>query len=73
MKKVAIIGGGISGLYLAKILKNEKEFDYKIFEKKDNFNIFEGYGIQLSVNSIKLLNNMDLKNYQHQRSIIHLR
>ena len=61
MKKVAIIGGGISGLYLANILNNEKKFDYKIFEKKDNFNIFEGYGIQLSVNSIKLLNKFGFK------------
>ena len=34
MKKIAIIGAGISGMYLANILKNYKEFDYKIFEKK---------------------------------------
>ena len=61
MKKIAIIGAGISGMYLANILKNYKEFDYKIFEKKNNFNFSEGYGIQLSVNSIKLLNNIGFK------------
>ena len=62
MKKVAIIGGGISGLYFANLLNNQKDFEYKIFEKKDNFNFLEGYGIQLSVNSIKLLNSIGFKN-----------
>ena len=62
MKKVAIIGGGISGLYFANILNNQKDFEYKIFEKKDNYNFLEGYGIQLSVNSIKLLNSIGFKN-----------
>ena len=62
MKKIAIIGGGISGLYLANLLNNKKDFEYKIFEKKDNYNFLEGYGIQLSVNSIKLLNSIGFKN-----------
>ncbi|MDC3053284.1 FAD-dependent monooxygenase [Candidatus Pelagibacter sp.] len=62
MKKIAIIGGGISGLYFANILNNHKDFDYKIFEKKDNYNFLGGYGIQLSVNSIKLLNSIGFKN-----------
>ena len=62
MKKIAIIGGGISGLYFANLLNNEKDFEYKIFEKKDNYNFLEGYGIQLSVNSIKLLNSIGFKN-----------
>ena len=62
MKKIAIVGGGISGLYFANILNSKKNFEYKIFEKKDNYNFREGYGIQLSVNSIKLLNNIGFKN-----------
>ncbi len=62
MKKIAIIGGGISGLYFANLLNNKKDFEYKIFEKKDNYNFLEGYGIQLSVNSIKLLNSIGFKN-----------
>ena len=55
MKKIAIIGGGISGLYLANLLEREKNFEYKIFEKRPKLNLQEGYGIQLSVNCIKLL------------------
>ena len=62
MKKIGIIGAGISGLYLANILNNHSEFDYKIFEKRDGFDVKEGYGIQLSVNSIKLLNKIGFKN-----------
>jgi len=62
MKKIAIIGGGISGLYFANLLEKEKDFEYKIYEKRAKFNLEEGYGIQLSVNSIKLLNKIGFKN-----------
>ena len=56
MKKIAIIGGGISGLYFANLLQQNNNFYYKIFEKKSYLKLDDGYGIQLSVNSIKLLN-----------------
>jgi salicylate hydroxylase len=62
MKKIAIIGAGISGLYLANLLEKEIDFEYKIYEKRSKFNLEEGYGIQLSVNSIKLLNKIGFKN-----------
>ena len=62
MKKIAIIGAGISGLYLANLLEKEKDLDYKIFEKRSKLNLEQGYGIQLSVNSIKLLNKTGFKN-----------
>ena len=62
MKKIAIIGAGISGLYLANLLEKEKDLDYKIFEKRSKLDLEEGYGIQLSVNSIKLLNKIGFKN-----------
>ena len=62
MKKIAIIGAGISGLYLANLLEKEKDLDYKIFEKRSKLNLEQGYGIQLSVNSIKLLNKIGFKN-----------
>jgi len=62
MKKIAIIGAGISGLYFANLLEKESDFEYKIYEKRSNFNLEEGYGIQLSVNSIKLLNKIGFKN-----------
>ena len=56
MKKIAIIGCGISGLYFANLLQKNLEYNYTIFEKKPNLDYEDGYGIQLSVNSIKLLN-----------------
>ena len=62
MKKIAIIGAGISGLYLANLFERAKNFKYKIFEKRSKLNLEEGYGIQLSVNSIKLLNKIGFKN-----------
>ena len=34
MKKIAIIGCGISGLYLANLLENKKLYNYTIYEKK---------------------------------------
>ena len=64
MKKIAIIGGGISGLYFANLLQKNQKYKYKIFEKKSNFELSDGYGIQLSVNSIKLLNEIGFKNIE---------
>jgi len=62
MKKIAIIGAGISGLYLANLLEIDSSFDYKIYERRKKLNLEESYGIQLSVNSIKLLNRIGFKN-----------
>mgnify|MGYP001376575952 FL=1 len=56
MKKVAIIGAGISGLFIANLFKRNKKYQVNIFERNSLINLKEGYGIQLSVNSIKLLN-----------------
>ena len=56
MKKIAIIGAGISGLFLANLLEKDKSNSYKIFEKKTSLDLSDRYGIQLSVNSINLLN-----------------
>ena len=64
MKKIAIIGGGISGLFFANLLQKNQDYKYKIFEKKKNFELNDSYGIQLSVNSIKLLNEIGFKNIQ---------
>ena len=57
MKKIAIIGAGISGLFFANLLEQNKSISYKIFERKNSIDLKDGYGIQLSVNSINLLNN----------------
>ena len=56
MKKIAIIGAGISGLFVANLFKENLDYQVTIYEKNTSINLEEGYGIQLSTNSIKLLN-----------------
>ena len=56
MKKVAIIGAGISGLFVANLFKKNPDYQVTIYEKNKSINLDEGYGIQLSINSVKLLN-----------------
>tara|TARA_Y100000590_G_scaffold466674_1_gene642869 strand:+ start:1008 stop:2138 length:1131 start_codon:yes stop_codon:yes gene_type:complete len=55
-KKIAIIGAGIAGLTLANLLKANSDFEFVIYEKGEIFNFEEGYGVQLSVNGISILN-----------------
>ena len=55
-KKIAIIGAGIGGLTLANLLQNNSNFDFIIYEKNETLNLDEGFGIQLAVNSISILN-----------------
>ena len=56
MKKVAIIGAGISGLFIANLFKKNPNYQITLYEKNTSIALEEGYGVQLSVNSIKLLN-----------------
>ena len=56
MKRVAIIGAGISGLFIANLFKRNPDYQITIYEKNTSVALEEGYGVQLSVNSIKLLN-----------------
>ena len=62
MKKIAIIGGGISGLYIANLLRLNPNYEITIYEKNNSVNLEKGYGIQLSVNSVKLLNKIGFQN-----------
>jgi salicylate hydroxylase len=62
MKKIAIIGGGISGLYIANLLRKNSSYEITIYEKNNSVNLEKGYGIQLSVNSVKLLNEIGFQN-----------
>ena len=55
-KKVAIVGSGIAGLTFASLLKTDSNFEFVIYEKEEIFNLDEGFGIQLSVNSVSILN-----------------
>ena len=56
MKKIAIIGAGVSGLFITNLFKKNPNYQITIYEKNTSINLDEGYGVQLSVNSIKLLN-----------------
>ena len=62
MKKIVIIGGGISGLYIANLLRQNPDYEIIVFERNNSVNLEKGYGIQLSVNSIKLLNKIGFEN-----------
>jgi len=55
-KKVAIIGSGIAGLSLASLLQTDSNFEFVVYEKEETLNLEEGFGIQLSVNSVFILN-----------------
>ena len=55
-KKIAIIGAGIAGLTLANFIKKNSEHDFILYEKLESLSLEEGYGVQLSTNSTKILN-----------------
>ena len=67
MKKIAIIGAGISGLFIANLFKKKLDYQVAIYEKKNSINQEEGYGIQLSVNSIKLLNEIQFDKLENDK------
>ena len=62
MKKIAIIGAGISGLFFANLLRQKAEYEISIYEKNNSISLEKGYGIQLSVNSVTLLNKIGFRN-----------
>ncbi len=67
MKKVGIIGAGISGLFIANLFKRNLNYQITVFEKKSAIDLEEGYGIQLSVNSVKLLNQIGFNKFQDDK------
>ena len=67
MKKVAIIGAGISGLFIANLFKRNSNYQITVYEKKNSIDLEEGYGIQLSVNSVKLLNQIGFSKFQNDK------
>ena len=60
-KKIAIIGAGIGGLTLANLLQKNENFEFIIYEKEETLNLKEGFGIQLAVNSVSILNQIGLR------------
>ncbi len=67
MKKIAIIGAGISGLFIANLFKSSTNYKITIYEKNHSVCLEEGYGIQLSVNSIKLLNKIEFNKFNSDK------
>ncbi len=67
MKKIAVIGAGISVLFIANLFKRNKKYQVTIFERNSLIDLKEGYGIQLSVNSIKLLNKIQFDKLENNK------
>ena len=67
MKKVAIIGAGISGLFIANLFKKNLNYEIIVYEKNGLTDLEEGYGIQLSVNSVKILNQIGFDKFQNDK------
>ncbi|MAK12463.1 MAG: hypothetical protein CMI73_02185 [Candidatus Pelagibacter sp.] len=66
MKRVGIVGAGISGLVLASFLKKSKKYEISIFEKNivksRNIN-----GIQISPNAIKILKELNFDSFNKDK------
>ena len=69
-KKIAIIGAGIAGLTIANLIKINSDFEFMVYEKKDSLSLDKGFGIQLAVNSISILNKIGF-NKIHSEKIYH--
>ena len=65
-KKIAIIGAGIAGLTLANLIKKNSDFEFMVYEKEETLSL-EGFGIQLSANSVSILNQIGFKNINSEK------
>jgi salicylate hydroxylase len=66
-KKIAIIGAGIAGLTLAKLIKKNSDIEFMIYEKKKSLSLDKSFGIQLAVNSIAILNKIGFNKIQPEK------
>jgi len=60
-KKIAIIGVGIAGLTLANLIKKNSDFEFMLYEKEESLSLDDGFGIQLAMNSVSILNKIDFQ------------
>ena len=67
MKNIAVIGAGISGLFIANLFKRNPNYNITVYEKDLSIDPEKGYGVQLSVNSIKLLNEIGFEKLQNNQ------
>ena len=66
-KKLAIIGAGIAGLTLANLIKKNSHHEFMLYEKQESLSLEEGYGIQLSTNSLKILNDIGFDKINNEK------
>ena len=66
-KKIAIIGAGLAGLTFANLIKKNSDHEFMLYERQESLSLDEGYGIQLSTNSIKILNQMGFHNIDSKK------
>jgi salicylate hydroxylase len=66
-KKIAIIGAGIAGLTLANLIKSNSDFEFMVYEKEESLSLEEGFGIQLAVNSVSILNKIGFSKIQSDK------
>ena len=69
-KKIAIIGAGIAGLTFANLIKTHSDFEFMVYEKEESLSLEEGFGIQLAVNSVSILNKIGFNKISSEKFII---
>jgi salicylate hydroxylase len=66
-KKLAIIGAGIAGLTLANLIKKYSDHEFMVYEREESLSLDQGYGIQLAINSIKILNKINFNKISNEK------
>ena len=66
-KKLAIIGAGIAGFTFANLIKKFTQYEFMLYEKDESFPLDVGYGIQLSANGIKILNQIGFQKINNKK------
>ena len=66
-KKLAIIGAGIAGFTFANLIKKFSQYEFMLYEKDESFPLDVGYGIQLSANGIKILNQIGFQKINNKK------
>ena len=66
-KRIAIIGAGIAGLTLANLIKSNSDFEFMVYEKEESLSLEAGFGIQLAVNSVSILNKIGFSKIQSDK------
>ena len=66
-KKIAIIGAGIAGLTLANLINKNSDIEFIVYEKKESLSLDGGFGIQLAINSVSILNKIGFNKVKSEK------